>query len=432
MDYGPSLQESIGTNDIFPFSRNARKVHPAVDYEVSSPLKTSPPRKEEIVGANQQSPISLTYGWDPKKAKPASLPMFFPRDLVKLELPRTEFVQVLDRIQNFLRRHSIQAMFENVPVSASLQTVDLVEFRIKFWEAHDKENFYVDIQRQRGEHLKFRCVMRQLLDAIKGLDMDDEPTIVPIVDKVKEMHAMLQRLTPVSASVEVNPLEAIIHHVHSSLTSRCFSNRTAGLECLVHFTDMRQSMISATRQGALLFLRGQAPTAIVAEEQDGLDRKCHEIQQVLFQVLQRGGFEDELITTRKQKRRRGGDEESGTASLHKAITILVNSLETLSCNPHWNCERVVEEFFARFEESTEKNLYLTLIDCIEQCHQHMAIGYLACKAMRLLVAMSPHKKDELRADCNAKGAIERAWHAGQSCHSLLEAESKMLLDIFST
>jgi hypothetical protein len=475
MDFGPSLQMSHSLPSPgagFANTMSLPQFHTGgIDFKVPPPVMsaTKPSSSAWTEGAKKskaivepETPISQSYGWNTKKAKLGLLPLFFPGDLVKLELPRTEFMQVLERTQSFARRHSIQALFQNTPAaSAKMQTVDRVEFQIKFWEAIDENNFYVDIQRYRGDHMKFCHTFHGLLDAIKGVDhqadKDEEPLVVAMnADKIKDLQAIVERLVPTETTrqLEGSDVEAVIHRAHASLTSRCFAERTAGLECLIGFTDMRHTLVPAAHQGALIFLQGQAPPAQKPENQDELNRKCQEIQQIIFKILQHGEFEgDESLRQHlngvskdfeqfmaysalggKRKRYPEQYEDAMSGSTHKAMTIFVNSLEVLSCDqgsaPKF--ERVLQDFFIQCEECTNTDLYNTLVDCIDKCNDQMAIGYLACKAMRLLLSLFPPLKDQLQGDSRARNCVEKACQAGRSCHSLLETESKMLRDGIST
>jgi len=463
LDFGPRLQMSHAMPSpgaSFAMSMSSPTFHTGVDFKAPPAAAVKPSSsswteeaKKTPIFVEPENPISISYGWNSKVAKLGPLPLFFPRDLVKLELPRTDFLHVLERTQSFLRRHSIQAVFEDSPASAKLQTVDRIEFQIKFWQAIDENNFYVDIQRYRGDRLKYCNIFHRLLDAIKGVNhqqSEDVPMAAPMnhTDMIKDIQAVVERLIPVETQqMEGNVVEAVIHLVHTSLTSRCFVERTAGLECLVNFTDMRHTMVPAARQGALIFLRGQAPPAQKPEDQDDLNKKCQEIQQIIFKILQHGEFEGDetlrqhldgvskdyecfMVQGGKRKRFPEQYEDALSGSTQKAMTIFVNSLEVVSCDQGSGTkfEQVLQDFFIQCKQCTNTDLYSTLVDCIDQCDHQMAIGYLACKAMRLLLSLFPPLKGQLQGDSRARGCVEKACQAGRSCHSLLETESKMLRD----
>lgn len=439
MDFAPKLQvlggQDVMSKETFPTTMDTK--FPLVTFQV-------PFMKNKETNWTLEEPVTGTissYGWNLNKVQPAPLPRFFPGDLVKLELPRSEFIPVLERVQTFLRLNSIQASFEDFPASASLQTTDCVEIRIKFWEARTKDYFYVDVQRCRGDHWTCRDVTRRLMDAVKGVAQDEDPKTVPMsVDSAMMLQAMMERLAPVPQPKGPSSVESMINLVHSCLLSRCFSDRTTGLDRLVHFTDMRQSVITDARAGALVVLNGDTGSLAVAGDRDTLNRRCQDIQKVLFQILQNGEFDgdemlrksiigtdyDKVMSSSKTERCLGPYEAAMITCRHKVLAILVNSVEAL--DPTLKRGEVLQRFLTRCEHFTGKDLYSTLIDSIEQCQDQMAIGYLACKAVRMLVYLLPRLKGQLQMDARAKSCVDKAWHAGRACHCLLETESKMLRD----
>ena len=438
MDFAPKLQVLGGQEGL------SKETFPTMDTKFPLVSFQVPTMKNKEMNWTQDEPVTGTitsYGWNLNNVQPAPLPRFFPGDLVKLELPRSEFIPVLERVQSFLGRNSIQATFEDYPASAALQTTDCVEIRIKFWEARTKGYFYVDVQRCRGDHWTCRDVTRRLMDAIQGVEQAADPRPVAMsVDNAMLMQAMMERLAQVPQPTGPTPVESMIHRVHSCLSSRCFSDRTAGLDDLVRFTDMRQSVITDARAGALVVLSGETGALPLAGDRDALNRRCQDIQQVLFQILQHREFDgDEMLrnsiistdsvkvmSSNKSERCLGPYEEAMITCRHKVLTILVNSVEAL--DPTLKRGEILQGFLTRCEHFTGKDLYSTLIDSIEQCQDQMAIGYLACKAVRMLVYLLPRLQGQLQMDARAKQCVDKAWHAGRACHCLLETESKILRD----
>lgn len=414
--------------------------------EYSTKCSNSPRKEEESVPTQP-------YGWiTPKLAK---VPLFYPSDLTKLELPKEEFQPTLKRLQTFFRKQSIQATFHDEPAWAELSTMDQTELRIKFWEGNDPESFIVDVQRRKGDQIHYGRILRQLLDVVNGVEAveenDDEAMELSVTpdelegERIKELQAVVERMVPQDTTEsEASATKTVIHMVHKCLTSRSFGERTTGLEVLVNFTDMRKTMVSAALQGAHVFLRGRAPSAEDPEQQEDLDRKCREIQQVLFTVLSRGCFDGDedlrkhlqkadisLVSKNSNKRKRGHYETAILSSTHKILTVLVNALDSLCCTANFNeghHNQMFMEFFRQCEECTGTDLYTTLLECIDNCENDMAVSYLACRAMRLLVNLFPPLKDQLQGDAYAGGCVEKACQTGTSCHSLLEAESKRLRD----
>mmetsp|Transcript_110570 Transcript_110570/g.319484 ORF Transcript_110570/g.319484 Transcript_110570/m.319484 type:complete len:536 (-) Transcript_110570:267-1874(-) len=420
---------------IYPCNKQAF-VETSKYMEVAKRNKTASEEKIE-------QPMEV-YGWNPREIHFAPLCPYFPMDMVKAELPRSEFPEVQTRLERFFKADSIQAVFINQPASAKLQTVDGVEFRLQFWEAKDKTNFYVDVQRYRGDHMQFHKTLDRLMDAVKGILRDAENVSPPPMDlnKLHEFHSIMERIAPSVAEqteVAVHPVERVVDYTHSALTSSSFADRTPGLRCLMNATDLRSTSTSMAVQAALIFLRGHGPTVTNASRQEELNRKAAEIQGVLFSVLAKGEYEadgplKEVLHDKphtpflsgSRKRKQAGRYEDGMVStIHKVLSILVSCLEAVSVGSESN-EEIIEDFLFQFQDRTNTDMYAALLEFMENSSDQMAIGYLSCKTMRLMASMSPSLKGRLNGDAHARAALDKACRTGSTCHCLLESESKML------
>lgn len=421
-------------------------------------------------------------GWDIKIAKPATLTPYFPKDLIKLELPSDEFHGVLERIQRFLCQNSIQAQFENDPASAKLQTVGRVEMWLKFWEGVGGNVFYIDVQRYRGDRVEFKNIVHGLLDVAKGMNVPNTGAIP--VDMTPERIQTIESVIPkVSLPTDTTQshqscvsipgvVTRTINVVHASLMSRNLGERREALRSLLIFTDLRRTMSEAAWPIALVVLEGKAPVrsdATTEPPQAELAAKCRDIQYVLFHILQHGEFDGDDEICRDLEEANVKDDVSSlllfmpspqdvTKPLppqyleytkeifHMAMVILVNSLEVATCvanasnninhnnninnNKNLELEQVGTQFLRSWETNIGTDLYDKLLECIEQAEHQLTNGYLACKALRLLAGPIPAIRDRLRKDTRASNCVHKAFSAGRSCHSMLEVESDRLRSLF--
>jgi hypothetical protein len=436
-----SIQKHSSVSPLVPSSyHQGPKAQPEsidfVSYQEIPDQKVPPPV--------QSTDVTIAFGWNRRIAKPAPRPLFFSDGMIKAELPNSEFEGVLERLESFFKYQSIQATFCDSPPSVKLQTVDLVEFCIKFWEA-PYDQFCVDIQRHRGDCYKFHDIMLRVVDVITGVDQSPNraQSLTPMsYEQLQHMLSFVQRLAPTGSMDSNSHTERIIHSTHALLTSPCFMQRASGLESLMHATDMRHNISLHAREAALICLAGEAPTAQIREDQGILNQKCRTIQGILLQVLIKREFQGddswkEAVANStfhpfmsSQAESQCHYEHTMMYSIHKVLTILSNSLEVFSVDGVDSPRNrdVLSSFLSRCSQVASKDLISTLASLMDGCHICMAVAYLACRVLRLFAAVYPPLKTELRTDSQLRACVDKACQAGRTCHSLLETESQLLRD----
>ena len=414
-----------------------------------------PDALEDSFDWNQQFPLKsghtldVAFGWDHQNVKPAPRPPLPPKDVIKAVLANTEFLHVLKRLETYFKDQSIQAILCNSPPSLELQTLDLIELAITFWEAPD-DKFCVDIQKCRGDDFKFRNIMDGILDVIRGVDkpraIGQNPGVLNY-ENIRKLNLFLQRVAPQKRLTESrNPREDKFVVVHTQLVSRAYSVRASGLDGLIHATDMRCTMATPAFEAALVVLSGKSPFAQTSE---AFDQKCRDIQDVLIQILvRREEFsDDEALKSFKEKDEfresqhpssvasgldvQGFTEWTTMSSVHKVLTVLSNSLDVLTYHEEDtpNTRELVSSFLSRCSDVATKRLASTLASLIRDgCHQCLAIAYLACRVLRLLSVLYTPLETEIRADTWIRDCVETAFQTGHVCHSLLERESLLIRD----
>jgi hypothetical protein len=403
---------------------------------VIPPLKSKPSLPPAIEGA---------FGWDPHQIELPPLPVYFPRDMIKLELPMNEFNGVLERLPRCIRTLSIQAEYQNTPVSAKLQTFEHVELYLKLWKGED-EIFFIDIQRRKGDCLDANRYMHKLLDAAKG-EMPEESMPVDADIAAQQLHnveALLQKVMATAPAATFmapqSPEETTriaMDTVYESLTSKRLDLRKVGLEFLCCCTDLKRTIRATAVPSALVVLQAKPPSAEYAS-------KCQDIQRILLKLLQHREFEDydapqdlmdvdsdaEEFIPSDQENSRGRSTyyvEYISEVFHLALTILVNSLEVVACcSDQLDLQDFALDFFQTSQSISTAGIYQTLLDCVQRCDRQLANGYLACKSLRLLAAAHPTIRDRLQHDTQAAAYLGKAVQLGRARHSLLQSESERL------
>jgi hypothetical protein len=140
----------------------------------SAPDLSSGPTFSQIKEIQIIEPLPpKVIGWDLNKAELPALPQYFPKDMIKLELPMQEFGKVLTNFEACFRSLSIQAEYCSNPVSAKLQTLEYIDLHVLLWKAPTEDAFYIDIQRRKGDFLDANRYVHKLLDAARGQPVQD-------------------------------------------------------------------------------------------------------------------------------------------------------------------------------------------------------------------------------------------------------------------
>lgn len=463
----------------------------------SAPLAT--PRKVPYFDEDQQKQPQQQFvlnmesqpcfGWNTSKISVQTLPMYFPRDLIQWEFPSPDLPEVLERISKELRASSIQAALSHEPLSAKLETChENAELYLVFFNDRNS-TISMSVQRHKGDHVGANRCIRRLVDAAKGIllqDYGDERNSMnreaPITaNAVLAMEQLIERCTAESVAAETDSqdiarennqqhlflnqspqkmTESAIRDVYLMLQQpRRLDLRREALEYLLAMTDLKRTLKSTAISTALVVLEGKIPDPVSSE----LNSQAKTIQSTLLTVLltrELPGDRAALAEGATNDERDSSTIDDMDLDIHpyfpeadKDVTaaasdlpqyyvefmnelfnltlrILVQSLEVVTCFPESlvsTGNNLTTELFASASQVTDgKDLYHTLLSCVGHAESKIANGCLACKALRLLALDHPGIKDQIKDDDNAKQSIDNAYQVGQMRHTLLKEESYQL------
>jgi hypothetical protein len=463
---------------------------PGSDFKSPPKIVESNPRDSTSLPKSESheewNPLSIdedvpSVSWHVESADIQQVPMYFPTSNLNFEFPAAELDDVLDRLAKLFRKLSIQANFRDRPLSAFLQTCENIEFYLVFFHERVTRRYpnsmdpksrrvFISLQRHRGDQMIANQYFHELIDAAKGVGIEESST-KPIlrrhrsalnaeeliqVERLKvracefpEDSAMKCRDVPSQYVARQTPNDMIISSVKQIYVwiqqPKRLDNRQHALEYLVFMTDLKRTMSSSAIAGALLVLQGSAP---------GMSLEAEEIQRFFLSILQRRAlpgdrqmFEEmNLPSTDPDKdivmRPYFPEESEETQGYHSfiieylnklfhlALQVLVQALEVVECFQKQivadgaNILNMAMDFlFVASESADGKELHLTLLECIRRAESKHANAYLACKALRLLSLAYPPLKERLKLDDNARASIQNAYNIGKACHSLLMDES---------
>lgn len=404
----------------------------------------------------KQAPqMNKTTRWGEMNISLASVTPYFTQGLIKAELPNADMPETLNRIQSLCKENSIQARFEENPATLYLQTVDQMELRVKFWKSVSGDNFYIDIQRIRGDELRFNRLANEIVSTAKGTQEVGARTSADMdVEYIQSIEAIVDKVAPpVQDESVTNTLVSAIDFAFHSLKSSQFGDRRAGLEALLYFTDLGRTTSSLACPISIVVLTGEGPKVTDTGKQTEIDEKCATIQNVLFKLIQEKDFDGDDLLRQLLKDAPVGMQTFmpapfGTPSSYPAqyadaigqyfnlgLSILTNSLETLTCFARergLDMSKMSQSVFVKCQQLCASDIYETLVDCVAFSKERTSDGFLAAKAIRFMAISFPELRFKLANDVKAKEAFKTANRVGETSHAMLLAECKKLSKIVSS
>lgn len=388
------------------------------------------------------------FGWDLAKVVLEPLPAFFPKSTIDLELPIGQRDKVLKNVMKRIKSLSIQAVYKNNPLSAELRTLEHIDLYFDCWSSPKNDTFYIAIQQRQRSSLVSNRYIHKILEAAKGNTVDDDMDIElnPSLQQIKPNPQTLLKIESLSAGVNkysppASSSSSLLDTIYDPITSERPDMRKVGFELLSSYTDLTKTISSAVVPSALLLLAGKSPSPQEAN-------KCKQIQRIALTVLQKREFEgDEALFSELlpmavdpslefmslQNKGMAGKSRHYVEYMSKifllALTAFVNSLEAAILFKDQlgePLETIVQRFLSAGEDLFGTSIYDTLLDCVKDAKSNLSEGYLACKALRLLIQANTSLRLRMMNDVKLKHEIERAIAIGDQRHALLGVESKLL------
>lgn len=177
--FGMTTNREIYPNSQLQFNRdNPHKLKFEVmnrtknSYHVDSNEANS---NKPVIHSNyhQNDPVQVGT-WDVKNVKKIdpSFPIDKNHEIVKHLTPS----QIATNIYNFLKMHSIEAVYDNDEAIAYAKTITECKFRIYLFR-HDEKDVLVEVQRRSGCCAKFHNIANKILSASKGCEYRQECAI---------------------------------------------------------------------------------------------------------------------------------------------------------------------------------------------------------------------------------------------------------------
>ena len=400
------------------------------------------------------------YGWNPDLCSFEKIDPYFPKEMLKLTIKKSNIDGALRRMAECFQTHSIQVEFDHSPAGAKLRTMEHIELYLIFFE-YDNGDLAIDIQRRQGDYLDANRYIHLILESAKGMSAEAQPqeaeTAPHNATRISEFENFLDRCAEAAnnANEQVGNVSSpwakpptveesiknTLNGVHASLTSDRLGERKVGLENLQIFTDLDKTLSQTAIATALVAVAGKSPAA-------GYGKKCEEISKVLVRVIMKQDFagddtnmyadmdtdivgflSSDNAGTNTEGRSKCYDQYMAEMH-HLVLNILANSVEVLQVfndsNVSYDMGEAASQLNFECFSCSDGNAGIVeaLIRLVGQADKQLPDAYLACKALRHLLAAS---KDLQNIFKNGKyqEPVKRAKSAG-SHNAKLKSEVEKL------
>ena len=323
---GPQLfvQSSSAPSSV----KTAPVFRPAEHHQHNVMLTKKSAQQQHLVLSTESRPVTC---WDVSETRIQNLPMYFPRDMLQCDFRSKDLPQVLENIALELRKSSIQASLIHEPLSAKLQTChENVELYLVFFREsstctgnEDDGKVSMSVQRHKGDHMVANCVVQRLVNAAKGVSIEDDDgddvgmdaTNNNTINAVLSMERLIERCAAENASGQNNNNGENLHHHHQQQQQQhIFMNQTPdqmtesavrdvyswlenrrrldlrrqALEYLLAMTDLKRTISSQAIAGSLMVLRGKVPlkdASTIESSPEEVDSQARAIQSMLLNVI---------------------------------------------------------------------------------------------------------------------------------------------------
>ena len=332
----------------------------------TTPQKASSQATPRVVVKSLKEPVKM-IGWMLYDAP--VLPEFHPLERSAVFVPRSQALEVAQRISDVLRDRSISATYDNVKAKASCSTPEQVEFRIRLYRGRKQysHGIIVEVQKRFGSCLSFHDDTTAILEAAEGkipppppLAMDSLSRIaLPLVSDNEDDH-------------EDNEPSCSLEFVAKMLNFPSYDSHHLALQTLVSLTDSAKMGHNTARN---------VSTELLDVDSD--------IGAKVFSLV---------IDT-------SPDQEETFGLRVQAMTVISNAVNTL----HGSISTFLRE-----------RLRPALLKEMKTAEAYPQMAYLAAKCLEPLIEGD-------HSPCELHSALEVALSVGESRHAALKRQAELCI-----
>jgi hypothetical protein len=396
----PSLQFSHGPSESKTAGPSFGKAPPLGISRPSSFGTGSLKRASSTSGVKQEWSSEVTVqqpAWNVDELE--QVPIDFPLERTHREIYGVDAKEVASRIQNSLKKLSIQAEYDGSKAKAKCTTCDMVSFRIRLFAGGENGlPVVVEVQRRNGSMASFMRSCKAILDGAEGKEVCVEttssakklpPFIKGPIGGMKCLESVYNKSDPVV------DMKSDLERATEMLKSNTRDTNVLGLENLSQMTDALK-----TRPDIALMV---SQKILLAEECDLREDIAVAVQRDVFSP-EDDGYSANSLTDQAR---------------HLALMIFSNSLALLSKKGTLDDAVRSQKWFTSF-------LIPTLVDEVRSCQASANNSYEAACGLCCLASSSEAARRAMH-DIGATDDLLAAQKFGKDHHELLMNETERCL-----
>lgn len=327
----------------------------------------------------------LSNGWNTPQLTTVAL--YFPLGPSVVRLSKDALANLLESLPEMFRKLSLQALYNDCPISVTARSLESVELEISIFQCRDNsDELVVEFQRRDGDCAAYHQYAHQIMSAIAG------GAAVSPVCGTPWNHSTLSRLECIP--YEETPEDSVVGAIDiawSLISNDRYDARKLGLESLKHMSDPNTSGMTTSKAVAeyLLF-----PQTLVQQNvsRNVFGYACRSIRS----------------TTDSDK---GADEAEFT---YLALIIISQCFRIAARDKSLDIPTFVDLFPGDLVES--------ILEKVHDAKSHPHHAFYAVQSLVALCECAP----SLRSRINGRD-VEEAHLYGDSCHFALATASQQLL-----
>jgi len=301
---------------------------------------------------------------------------------------------IAENIEDCLRRLSVQAKYDYVKATINAETHEHVKFDINFYKSTtEMGSFIVELHRLSSSSFGFRDEVRTILQSAKGAQFSPTP-----VKKRMSMTFVIPEALKESIDIDHNEVGlSALEEAAILLNKDRHDASELGIESMILLTDRNTTVEALASMAAKAVLYG--------------DGAYGDLQSKIYNLVKCGKmydidnhFEDCISEGHDLRMRRG------------AMTVLYNSLNTLSCSSNHVLVPLDNIWCS-------EPLCLVLLQDLKNASFNPHDAHLAAKCLNSMMKMSDIFLNQMKGTYGILGILEGAASTGRSCHALLCNES---------
>lgn len=188
------------------------------------------------------------------------LGLYYPLSPCQARMAQSQLNNVLRKLEDVFRKHSLHANYTDSPISAICKSMDQVEFEVVLFAARDdSDQMILEMSRRNGDSIAFHLYAQHILCAVLDIAPPERhPEPVAFSSSSWNMHVLSQAD---SLGDYVEDVTEAIEIAANLVASDRYDACRLGLESTVHLTNPEKCGLSAAKAVARCLIHPEGPIA---------------------------------------------------------------------------------------------------------------------------------------------------------------------------